>query len=93
MNGDYRTLPVLAKDADLLVAHNAVPQSARGVIRNLHMPPSVIDKIAGQAKVKQLVISHRMKCTLGKETETLENIRKHYHGSVEFADDLQCFTP
>jgi len=93
MNGDYHTLPLLAKNADLLVAHNAVPQSARGVIRKLHMPPSVIGEIAGQAQVKQLVISHRMKRTLGTETQTLANIRKHYHGPAVFADDLQCFSP
>jgi len=93
MNGDYRTLPLLAKDADILLAHNAVPESARGVERKLHMPPSVIGKIAGQARVKQLVLSHRMKRTLGKETQTLENIRKHYHRTAVFADDLQCFTP
>lgn len=93
MNGDYHTLPLLAKDADLLIAHNAVPEGARGVERNLHMPPSVIGEIAAQAKVKQLVLSHRMKRTLGKEKQTLSNIQKHYHGPVSFADDLQCFTP
>lgn len=93
MNGDYRTLELLAKDADILLAHNAVPESAHGVERNLHMPPSVIGKIAGQARAKQLLLSHRMKRTLRKETETLENIRQHYHGPVAFVDDLQCFTP
>lgn len=93
MNGDYHTLPLLAKDADILVAHNAVPEGARGVERFLHMPPSVIGEIAAQAKPKQLVLSHRMKRTLGKEQQTLDNIRKHYQGKIAFADDLQCFTP
>jgi ribonuclease BN (tRNA processing enzyme) len=93
MNGDFHTLPLLAKDADLLVAHNAVPEGARGVARQLHMPPSVIGEIAAKAKVKQLVLSHRMRRTLGKEKQTLTNIRKHYQGPVSFADDMQCFTP
>lgn len=93
MNGDFHTLPLLAKDADLLVAHNAVPEGARGVERNLHMPPSVIGEIAGQSKVKQLVLSHRMRRTLGKEKQTLDNIQKHYRGPVSFADDMQCYTP
>ncbi len=93
MNGDYHTLPLLAKDADILLAHNAVPEDARGVERKLHMPPSVIGEIAAQAKVKQLVLSHRMKRTLGKEKQTLDNIQKHYRGQIAFADDLQCFTP
>jgi ribonuclease BN (tRNA processing enzyme) len=93
MNGEYHTLETLAANADLLVAHNAVPEDARGTARDLHMPPSVIGKIAAQAKVKQLVLSHRMQRTLGREQETLKFIRQHYPGPVQFADDLQCFRP
>lgn len=93
MNGDFDTLPKLAKQADLLVAHNAVPESARGVARRLHMPPSVIGRIAGKAGVKQLVLSHRMRRTLGREAETERLIRQHYRGPLHFADDLDCFRP
>ncbi len=95
MNGDYHTLPVLAKDADILVADNAVPEGATGVARNLHTPPSVIGDIASQAKVKQLVLSHRMLRTLGQENkrESLKYIRKTYRGSVQFANDMDCFRP
>jgi ribonuclease BN (tRNA processing enzyme) len=92
MNGDNHTLPKLAAGADLLVAHHAIPQDATGVARNLHMPPSVIGEIAAQAKVKQLVLSHRMIRTLGREAESTVEIRKHYAGPVEFAEDGQCFT-
>ena len=52
------------------------------------MPPSEIGKIAGQAKVKKLVISHRMKRTLGIEAETEKLIRDNYSGAVSFADDM-----
>lgn len=93
MNGDYNTLPLLAKNTDILVAHNAVPEAARGVERWLHMPPSVIGKIATEAKVKKLVLSHRMQRTLGKEQETLVSIKKSYDGIIQFANDLDCFTP
>jgi ribonuclease BN (tRNA processing enzyme) len=55
------------------------------------MPPSVIGRIAGQAKVRQLVISHRMNRSLGREVETLALIRESYDGPVHFAGDLQCF--
>lgn len=92
MSNRYNTLARLAKQADLLVAHNAVPEGVKGVARNLHMPPSVIGLIAEQAKVKQLVISHRMKRTLGQEDASLANIRKEYKGPVMFSDDLQCFS-
>ena len=93
MNGDYHTLPLLAKSADILVAHNAVPEGAQGVERRLHMPPSVIGKIAAESKIKKLVLSHRMRRTLGKEQETLREIQKSYAGDTQFANDMDCFTP
>lgn len=92
-NGDGGNLERLAKGADLLVAHNAVPEGAVGVERALHMPPSVIGQIAQSAQVKQLVLSHRMLRTLGKEDETLTEIRKKYEGATTFANDLDCFKP
>ena len=92
-NGDGDGLPTLAAGADLFVAHNAVAEGATGVERALHMPPSVIGQIAQAAKTKQLVLSHRMLRTLGKEEETITAIRKAYGGPVTFADDLSCFHP
>ena len=44
-----------------------MPEGASGVERKLHMPPSVIGQISAEAKVRQLVLSHRMLRTLGKE--------------------------
>jgi ribonuclease BN (tRNA processing enzyme) len=90
-NGDNGNLERLASKADLFVAHNAVPEGATGVERSLHMPPSLIGKIASTAGVKQLVLSHRMLRTEGRESESLAAIRTHYRGVVGFADDLQCF--
>ena len=55
------------------------------------MPPSVIGAIAANAQVKQLVLSHRMLRTLGKEKETETAIRRHYAGPIAFANDLDCF--
>jgi ribonuclease BN (tRNA processing enzyme) len=92
-NGDGNGMATLAAGADLFVAHNAVPEGAAGVERALHMPPSVIGKIAQAAKTKQLVLSHRMLRTLGKEEETMAAIRKTYGGPAAFADDLSCFRP
>lgn len=90
-NGEGDDLVRLAKNADLFIAHNAVPEGATGVERRLHMPPSVIGQIAQQANVKQLVLSHRMLRTLGKETQSLSEIRKSFSGPVTFANDLDCF--
>jgi len=90
-NGEGAGLPQLAANADLFVAHNAVPEGVTGVERNLHMPPSVIGQIAGEAHVKQLVLSHRMLRTLGKESQTQSEIEKKFSGPLKFANDLDCF--
>ncbi|MGB2644275.1 MAG: MBL fold metallo-hydrolase [Candidatus Acidiferrum sp.] len=90
-NGETAGLPQLAANADLFVAHNAVPEGVTGVERNLHMPPSVIGQIAGEAHVKHLVLSHRMLRTLGKESQTQSEIEKRFSGPLTFANDLDCF--
>jgi ribonuclease BN (tRNA processing enzyme) len=90
-NGEGDGLTQLAWNADLFVAHNAVPEGATGVERRLHMPPSVIGTIAANAHVKQLVLSHRMLRTLGKENATQSEIKHRYSGAISFANDLDCF--
>ncbi len=92
MNGDWHTLEKLAGGSNILLAHNAVPEDATGAARNLHMPPSVIGRIAARAQVRQLVLSHRMRRTLGQEKTTRQLIAEHYTGPVIFADDLDCFS-
>jgi ribonuclease BN (tRNA processing enzyme) len=90
-SGQGSALVRLAMNADLFIAHNAVPEGADGVERRLHMPPSVIGQIAADAHVKHLLLSHRMLRTLGKEDQTRSEIQKRYSGPVEFANDLDCF--
>jgi ribonuclease BN (tRNA processing enzyme) len=90
-NGEGDGLTQLALNADLFIAHNAVPEGATGLERRLHMPPSVIGTIAANANVKQLVLSHRMLRTLGKENETQAEIKRRYSGPIKFANDLDCF--
>jgi ribonuclease BN (tRNA processing enzyme) len=92
-NGEGGGLERFAEGADLLVAHHAVPERAAGVARYLHMPPSVIGRIAGRAQVKRLVLSHRTRLTLGREAETAAAIQAAYSGPVIPADDLACFAP
>lgn len=78
----------LATSADILVAHNAIPEAAQGVARRLHMPPSRIGEVAAEANVNKLVLSHRMLRTLERESDTLNEIRRQYSGPTEFAEDL-----
>lgn len=90
-NGAGQGLTQLASNADLFVAHNAIPEGATGVERRLHMPPSIIGTIAANAHVKQLVLSHRMLRTLGNENATQAEIKRHFSGPLTFANDLDCF--
>jgi len=90
MNNQTGNLIKLARGSQLLVAHNAVPEDATGVARKLHMPPSEIGLIAGQAGVAKLLLSHRMKRTLGEfqEQATRSEVSKSYKGPMLFANDL-----
>ena len=91
-NGNNGNLERLASLATILVAHNAVPEDATGPARRLHMPPSVIGLIAKKANVSELVLSHRMLRTLGKEEQTLKTIKSEFSGKTVFANDLDCFS-
>jgi ribonuclease BN (tRNA processing enzyme) len=90
-NGDNGNLELLAKNADLFVAHNAIPEGETDSARQLHMPPSVIARISQTAGVKRIVLSHLMLRTLGRESETQAVISRTYSGPVVFANDLYCF--
>ncbi len=92
-DGDGRNgnLERLAENADLLIAHHAVPEGTRGGELDYHMAPLTIGRIAAAAKVRQLVLCHRMTRTIGKEEETRAAVAREYAGPVAFADDLSCY--
>jgi ribonuclease BN (tRNA processing enzyme) len=91
--GQSEGLHRLAENADLLVAHNATSRFSDQATKSILMPPSVIGQIAADARVRRLVLSHRMAETLGRkhEEQTREDIRKRFSGPLEFANDLDCF--
>lgn len=91
MSGKYSTLEKLAVNSNILIAHNAVPKGAQGVAKNLHMTPDIIGYISKEAKVKNLILSHRMLRTLGKEDITKKEIRKYYEGKINFAEDKSIY--
>ncbi len=97
ISGDFsdqsQRLSELARETDILVCHNAVPEDATGLERDLHAPPSFIGDVAAQAEPGRLVLSHRMKRTLGRESETLKEIKKRFTGPIDFAEDLETFAP
>ncbi|MDF1878083.1 MBL fold metallo-hydrolase [Sulfurimonas sp. SAG-AH-194-C20] len=86
-NDADNTLSHLARNADLFVAHHAVPQNASGYAIQLHMKPSSIAYIAKSTRVKKVLLTHRMKRTIGLEKQTKALIKKVYKGEVIFAED------
>lgn len=86
-NNAGKNLDKIAKDADLFIAHHAIPEHTRGFATKLHMSPSIIGNVASKAKVKKVVLTHRMKRTLNKESESLKIIKEIYKGEVVFAED------
>lgn len=90
MSGARGSLPELAAATDVLIAHNAIPETAQGGVVGLHMRPSTIGEIAEQAQPKRLVLSHRMRRALGAEAQTSAAIAQHYSGPVSYADDMDC---
>ena len=80
-------LDALAKNIDLFVAHHAVSQMANHYASQLHMKPSTIGEIAKDSGAKTLLLTHRMRRTIGKEEASLKIIRKAYKGKVIFAEE------
>lgn len=81
----------LAKGADILVAHNAVPQGAAPSALQLHMPPSEIGRVAAASEPGLVVLSHFMTRSRGALADTQTIIRRHYTGPLALAEDLACY--
>ena len=93
MSGRLHTMPDLAQNSDILVAHNAIPEDAVGVPQLLHMKPGYIGKVAGGAKVKKLLLTHMMERSISRTDETIKLIKENYQGPIIFPNDLDIFYP
>lgn len=78
----------LAKDADYLIVHHAIPEHAGNYAKRLHITPKRIGEVAQKAKVKHLILSHRMKRTYDSEAESLKFIKKRFNGDIIWAEDM-----
>ncbi len=86
-NNKNHSLEKLAYGVDLFVAHYAIPEFAKGYATQLHMKPTEIANIAQKSHVKSILLTHRMKRTINREKETLEEIKNIYKGDIVFAED------
>ncbi|MEM9385196.1 MAG: MBL fold metallo-hydrolase [Pseudomonadota bacterium] len=90
-NRNDRIRLLAGQDTELLVAHHAITgRSGRGA-RGLHMPPAMIGQLAADTDPDLLVLSHRMRRTLGHELRSQQSIRRRWRGNLVFAEDLDCF--
>lgn len=89
-NGENPEFAALIKDADLLIMDHAVPEKADRVAGWLHARPSEIGKLAAEAGVGKLILSHNMARSLNQLDENLALIRERYKGPISVAEDLTC---
>lgn len=79
----------ISKDADVLVIECSFPESFG--IKNGHCIPSQVGKIAEEANVNSVILTHLFPVCKDKENEMIAEIKKYYHGEVTVAEDLQRF--
>ncbi len=90
-NNDGNPMQVFAKGTDALIVSHAIGESSRGELRDQHVLPSQIGRIARDADARMLILGHRMNRTRGLETQTEGKIRESYAGPLIFANDLECW--
>lgn len=90
-NNEKNVVPKFAKGADAIIFNHAIPENARGSARELHILPSQIGRIADQAEARMVILAHRMNRTLGRESQTRNEIEENYGGYLLFANDGECW--
>jgi ribonuclease BN (tRNA processing enzyme) len=89
-NGSSAAFWDFARNADVLVAHFAVPENIEGPARHLHATPGVIGAGAERSGVRRLVLSHLMTRSESRLSESVRAVEAGYRGPLEVARDLLC---
>ncbi|WP_067659144.1 MBL fold metallo-hydrolase [Ferrimonas marina] len=86
-------LKAMADEADIIIAHNALPQSYSGPVERLHMKPDAIATIVGQSKASTLVLSHFLDrtATSSVQQETQVVLAASFKDEIAFAQDFDCY--
>lgn len=90
-NGTNDAFIDFAKGADILVMPAAIDENADAESKFMHAPPSVVGKLAEKIQPKMLVLNHFMGKSLVLKQDTLDIVKKYYHGRVYASRDLSCF--
>jgi len=80
-------LEKLSLNADIFIAHHAIPEIHGTYANKLHMTPAIIGSVAAKSHVKKVILSHRMQRTIGNEPASLKIISSKYKGTIIFAED------
>ena len=83
-NGTNPSFVEFARGADVLIMHMAI---AAGATSPLHAAPAVVGRIAQDAHVGRLVVSHIGQFDLAA---AISDVKKAYSGPLTIGADLQC---
>ncbi|MDA0241083.1 MAG: MBL fold metallo-hydrolase [Proteobacteria bacterium] len=84
--GTNPTFAKFAKNANVLIMHMQTPVGAKNP---LHAEPAVVGRVAQEAQVGRLIVSH-IGTKGAKLKAAVEDIKKVYKGPVTVGADLQC---
>ncbi len=90
-NNQKNQISKFAKDADALIVTHAIPEISRGKLREMHVLPSQIGRIAKQANARMVILGQRTNRTKGRESQSRQSIETHYQEDIIFADDMECW--
>lgn len=85
----------IAGNTDLLVFNSVVldPPASPGVLYTLHTPPAAIGKLAKEAGVRRLLLSHLSPSTEKMRDAVFKSIRTNYAGPMTQAEDGMRIQP
>jgi ribonuclease BN (tRNA processing enzyme) len=86
-NGTDPNFVKFAKGATVLIMHLNVSAGATGRILQSHAPPAVVGRIAQEASIGRLIISHIGPFNLDPAIAELKTV---YIGPLTVGADLQC---
>lgn len=90
-SADIEQFIELAQNADILVLHLAIPESATGAANRLHARPSEMGQIAARINPGRLIVSHIMQRAERDLEDVKAQLRKSFSGKLDFATDLACY--
>ncbi len=99
-NGTNPEFVRFAQDADVLIMHFAISSQASGGVTNSHAPPDVVGRIAAEAGVEKLVLSHFLGVneshprfgtfSMDAFAESIAVVSEFYSGELIESTDLLC---